>query len=167
MLYMIIYWHFKKALLPCSDFFKIHRSHIININFLDSGCVKMKDGQKIIVSGKNRIYVLPIDTIVRCESADTCTMLFLKGGEKIVSLKQLGYYERYYESILSPDNNFFRIHRSHIININFLDSISKNGYVRLKNDVLLPISKLKTKSLVDYLVLKNQLVNDMEDLLNE
>ena len=119
--------------------------------------------KKIIVPGKNRIYVLPIDTVVRCETVDSHTVLFLKDGEEIVSSKQLGYYERYYEGILSPANNFFRIHRSHIINIDFLDSILKNGYVKLKDNVLLPISELKKELLVDYLFLSGKLINDVED----
>lgn len=104
--------------------------------------------KKIIVPGRNRIYVLPVDDIVRCESSDTHTNLFLKDEERIVSPKQL----RYYEDILMPGNNFFRIHRSHIINANFFDALLKSGHVRLKNNVVLPISASRRELFTNYLI---------------
>lgn len=109
---------------------------------------KLAGDKRVIVPGRNRIYVLPIDNIVRCESSDTYTTIFLKDEEKIVSSKQL----RYYENMLMPGNNFFRIHRSHIININFFDALLESGHVRLKNNVLLPVSVSKRQLFKNYLI---------------
>ena len=49
-----------------------------------------------------------------------------------------------YENIL-PEDIFIRVHRSHLININFISRIMKrnSGFIRLKDDTEIPFSPKK------------------------
>lgn len=75
------------------------------------------------------IFINVID-IIHCESDSNYTTLFLKSGEKIVVTKTLKDIEALLEG-----NNFFRIHHSHLINMNHIKKYVKGnaGYVVMTN----------------------------------
>jgi len=53
-----------------------------------------------------------------------------------------------YEDILE-DHGFFRIHKSHIVNISYVNSFDKEGYVILKDKTSLPVSRRKKSELME------------------
>ena len=62
--------------------------------------------QKLVLKTQDKIHVVDIGQIVRCESDESYTRFFLVSGENIVVSKTLGYYEE-----LLDDHGFFRIHK--------------------------------------------------------
>lgn len=72
-------------------------------------------------------------------SADgSYTQVTLHNNSRLVISKKLGYFEE----ILSSRSNFFRIHRSHIINLNYVKKYNRFDHTLLMdNGTLLPIAK--------------------------
>jgi two-component system LytT family response regulator len=75
---------------------------------------------KIALPSLSGIEFVKIDEIVRCESDNNYTNFFLKGGEKIVVSKTLKEFEE-----MLGSKGFFRTHKSHIINLNYMKKYLK------------------------------------------
>ena len=93
---------------------------------------------KITVVEKFGFRIVDVKSIRYLEADSNYTILHLSGLEKIVSSKSLGEFEK----VLNP-SMFFRIHKSTIINMNFLKGFSSyQGYFALLDDhSKLPISR--------------------------
>ncbi|MCD4732084.1 MAG: LytTR family DNA-binding domain-containing protein [Bacteroidales bacterium] len=98
----------------------------------------------IVLRTSNKIYLVEIMDIIRCESASNYTMFFTKKSEKYVVSNSM----KEYEDILE-DHGFFRIHKSHIVNISYVNSFDKEGYVILKDKTSLPVSRRKKSELME------------------
>ena len=88
-------------------------------------------------------YVNPAD-IIRCESTNNYTTFHFISGEKLIVSKPIYFYED-----LLQDYHFIRCHQSHLVNKKFITSFVKEdgGYLLLKDNTQLPISKQKKESL--------------------
>ena len=72
---------------------------------------------------------LDINHIVRCESDNVYTDIYLE-KDKITSSKNLGFYEN-----MLADRGFFRVHTSHLINLNHIKKYVKgDGAYVVMND---------------------------------
>ena len=78
--------------------------------------------------------------IIHCQADRNYTHLFLLNGKKFISSKSLNQIQK-----LLPDSVFFRIHHSHIINLNQMLEYhkGKQAYVLMKTEISLPISQNK------------------------
>ncbi|RLD50478.1 MAG: DNA-binding response regulator [Bacteroidetes bacterium] len=96
--------------------------------------------EKLILNTSDNIYIIDTKDIIRCQSDNNYTVFYLVNSEKIVMSKTL----KEYENIL-PEDIFIRVHRSHLININFISRITKrnSGFIRLKDDTEIPFSPKK------------------------
>ncbi len=94
------------------------------------------------------IHMIQLSEIVRLEAVSNYTKFFLSDGKQLLVSKTMGDYEE-----LLLRNNFFRIHRSHIINLRYLRTFHKNeaGTVELKDGTLLEVSDRKKKELLQRL----------------
>ncbi len=75
---------------------------------------------KIALHAAKEIHFVPINQIVRIEGENNYSIFYLDNGKKIVVTKTLKDYE---EALTLQ--NFFRIHKSHIINIDYLVKLNK------------------------------------------
>lgn len=84
--------------------------------------------------------VVGLDEIIYAEAENSYTILNLKSGEKIVSSRTLLDYEN-----LLADAGFIRIHRSFLININYIRSYQKGegGVVTMSNGMEIDVSRRK------------------------
>ncbi len=95
--------------------------------------------QFFIPTNKGLKMVLP-ENIVRIQaSSNYCKVFFDNEGPLIVA-KVL---KRFEEKL--PDDSFYRIHRTHIVNRRFVSTISCNKTLTLLNGEQLQISKRKKK----------------------
>ena len=101
--------------------------------------------QKIALPTSKGISMHSVDTIVRIQAEGNYSSLYLENDKKIIVAKTLRDFE---DSLQSQ--GFCRIHHSHIINLNHLESyVSKDGgYVILSNRETLPVSKRKKADLL-------------------
>jgi two-component system, LytTR family, response regulator len=93
---------------------------------------------KLAIPSSNNVMLVNVDEIICLEGDKRYTTLYILNGDKIVSSKNIGEYE----NIL--DNNFFRCHKSWIVNLKFTKKLLKNdGQIQLSNDMLIDVSARK------------------------
>ena len=84
------------------------------------------------------IEFINVDDIIRLESESNYTNFFLINNRKIVIAHTLKEYEK-----ILAGNGFYRIHNSHIINLQYLDKYFRGdgGYVRMKDGSIADVSR--------------------------
>lgn len=79
-----------------------------------------------------------IADIIRFEADDNYTNVFLRSGKRITVAKNIGYYEE----LLTPFN-FYRVHKRHVINMNYMKKFVKGegGYLIMDDDKHIEVSR--------------------------
>lgn len=103
---------------------------------------------KLKISTFNGFSLIEIKDILRLESDSNYTNVYLMDGNKLVVSKTMKEFEPYLDEL-----NFFRIHRSHIINVNFVKGYNSKdgGYVVLKDESMVEISRSKHKEFMEFI----------------
>ena len=104
--------------------------------------------KKIALSTFEGMVFVAIEEIIRCEASDSYTKFILKNEDPIMisgSLKE-------YESMLS-DANFFRVHQSHLINMDYVKKYVKGsgGHVVMIDDSHIGIARSKKQDFLNQL----------------
>lgn len=117
------------------------KTKIINMFSLNRPPLK-----KTVIKTNESIYLIDLDDIIRCEADGNYTHFFLKNLQKITVSKTLKEYEK----LLNQNNFFFRLHNSHIINLNYMDRFDKRdgGIVVMKDKSLIPVAIRKRTELL-------------------
>lgn len=107
-----------------------------------------KHGYKLALPTSDGLIFVKINDIIYCEASSNYTQIYSNDGRKHIVSRTLKEYED-----LLTDHNFFRIHNSHLIN---LDCIKKyvrgeGGYVIMNNDISLDVSKRKKEAFLSRL----------------
>ncbi|MFT5736869.1 MAG: two-component system LytT family response regulator [Maribacter sp.] len=114
----------------------------ILLNFNSSSINK-----KITLNTDGKLIFLESDEILYAESDGNYSTIFLTDGHKIVLTKKLKEV-----NALLPNDSFFRIHNSYIINLNKIKEFLKtDGYVVLKSNHKIPVSRQKKSDFLDLL----------------
>lgn len=92
---------------------------------------------KLAIASQTAINFIETKNIIYFESQSNYTTVHLSGGEKLVSSKNIGYYEELLEG-----TSFFRIHNSYIINIERMKKYirGKAGMIEMDNGQQLALS---------------------------
>lgn len=103
---------------------------------------------RISLHSQDKISVVEIENIVRCESDGNNTIFFLNSGEKIFVTKTLKSFDN-----LFVDHSFMRVHQSHLVNLNFIDAYvrKEGGYLKMKNEDIVPVAVRKKTELINLL----------------
>jgi two-component system LytT family response regulator len=106
------------------------------------------NGQKIVLSDAEKIYLVSINEIVRCESNGNYTSFYLTEKRTITISQSIKVFEQ-----MLPNSLFYRVHRSHLINLNFFEFLDKKdgGTIHLKDGTLLPIAIRRKDELLEKL----------------
>lgn len=106
---------------------------------------KKNESKRIVLKTFESIYLVDIQKIVRCESGGAYTYFYLSDGKKITISKLLKEYDE-----LLQDQGFFRVHQSHLINLNFIERFDKKagGTLVMKDGTTVPVSYRKKESLL-------------------
>lgn len=113
----------------------------IKINNLFANLERPDSLRKLILKTADRIYSVNIQDIVHCESDKNYTTFNFINAPKLVVSTNL----KEYESLLSP-YNFFRTHKSHLINMAYFDHFIKTdggNTIVMKNKQTIPLSVRK------------------------
>lgn len=103
-------------------------------------------GSKIAIREFDGVRYIDISKILRCQSHNNYTEIYLLQGEKIMTSRTL----KEYDSILE-NHGFFRIYQSHLVNLSHLKKIvNKDGlFVEMDNGDLLELSRGKRDALFE------------------
>jgi two-component system, LytTR family, response regulator len=111
--------------------------------------------ERISIAAVDSIYFVNLKDIVRLEAQDNYTDFYMSNGDKITTSKTIKVYEDMLET-----KNFYRIHKSHIINVNFIKKIMKGdgGYVIMDDNKQIDVSRRRRPLFMDFLkTLNNEL----------
>ncbi len=109
----------------------------------------MKSEQKIFpklaIPSMEGIEFVDVVEIIRCEASKNYTLIFTTDGNKYVFSKTL----KDIESLISS-NFFFRIHQSHLINLNLVKKYIRGigGYIIMADGSEIPVAKSKKSVLL-------------------
>ncbi|MEQ3499503.1 LytTR family DNA-binding domain-containing protein [Tenacibaculum sp. SSH1-16] len=104
--------------------------------------------KKISLNTSDKIMVVNLDDIVRCQSDNNYTEFFMNDGQKILVGKTLKHF-----ADMLKEYDFLRVHQSHLINIQFIKEFIKSdgGYLVLKNKTTVPVSVRKKNEVINVL----------------
>ena len=101
--------------------------------------------KKISLHTLEKIAVVEIDDILRCEADGNNTMFHLENGERIFVTKTLKYFENLLEG-----HSFHRVHQSHLVNVDYIKEYVKKegGYIKMKNAEIIPVAVRKKAEVI-------------------
>jgi len=104
------------------------------------------DSKRIALSSADKVRMVYVKDIIRCESQGSYTIFYLNNKEEIVTTKNLKEYEQ-----ILTDFSFVRVHHSHLINFNYLKEFIKKdgGYAVMQDGSNVPVSFRKRNNLLD------------------
>jgi two-component system LytT family response regulator len=94
--------------------------------------------KKVGIPDGDGLIFINLSDIIRCESDGNYTFFILTTGKKIIASRTLGEYEQMF-----TEDNFFRVHRSHLINLQHVKKYIKGegGYVIMSDDSQVEVSR--------------------------
>lgn len=94
--------------------------------------------KKVGIPDGDGLVFIDLSDIIRCESDGNYTYFILSSGKKIIASRTMGEYEQ-----LFSDENFCRVHRSHLINLAHVKKYIKGegGYVVLSDNSQVEVSR--------------------------
>ncbi len=103
---------------------------------------------KISLHTLDKIIIVGLDDIIRCESDSNNTIFYLQDGQKIFVTKTLKYF-----ADMLKNYQFLRVHQSHLVNLQCISAFIKTdgGYLMLKNGENIPVSVRKKNEVMEIL----------------
>lgn len=110
--------------------------------------VPAESERKIVLKDMNTVYVVSVNSIIRCEASDNYTTFYFSDQSPIIVSRPL----KEYDELLTP-LRFFRVHQSHLISLNYLQQFNKRegGSIKMKDGSEVPVSLRKRELLLDEL----------------
>jgi two-component system LytT family response regulator len=104
---------------------------------------------KIALPTMEGLQMIPVDTIISCESDDNYAKLQLKNGKKILVTRTLKDMEEMLEQ-----HAFIRVHRCHMVNLNEIEKYIKGegGYLVMSDGNTIDVARNKKEVLLKKLL---------------
>jgi two-component system, LytTR family, response regulator len=99
---------------------------------------------KLRVGTATHIYYLDIKDIVRIQSVSNYSKLFFSSGQTLIVSKVLAYFDE-----LLASRYFLRVHRTHLINLQYLKQYvpGDTALAALSNNEEIPVARRKKRAL--------------------
>ena len=128
---------------------KLKRGNEDNYELLQSNIKEEnKSNKRLALHSQDKIEIIEIGNIIRCESNVNYTQFFIKDGTKMLVTKTLKEYDK-----MLTEFGFYRVHQSHLVNIDYIKEYVKidGGYLKMKDGASVPISTRKKSSVLKLL----------------
>lgn len=90
--------------------------------------------QNLVIADNKGYQVVKTNEIVMLEADGYCTHIYLTGNRKITSSKNLKHFEEIFEN-----QHIARVHRSFLVNIDKVKGFTKQGEIRLEENLNCPL----------------------------
>jgi len=99
-----------------------------------------KTMSRLALNTLEKIHVVHLREIIRCESSTNYTIFYFQGGRQLLVTKTL----KEFDGMLS-NHGFMRVHQSHLINTEYIREFVKidGGYIVMADDSNVPVSSRK------------------------
>jgi two-component system, LytTR family, response regulator len=120
-----------------------------NLQVLKENLAQGEMLQKIAIPGIQDVRFVKVNEIIRIEGDSNYSFIYVDGGEKVHSSRTLGDYEE----LLSAHRNFFRVHKTHLVNLNHVVKLIKTegGYLEMKDGSQVEISRRRKTEVLQLL----------------
>lgn len=107
-----------------------------------------KPTERLALHSQDKIHIVNISDIIRCESSVNYTEFYFTDRKKMVVSKTL----KEFEDLLS-DRNFYRVHQSHLVNTKYIKEFVKTegGHLIMTDGTMVPVSTRKRPEVVQML----------------
>ena len=103
--------------------------------------------KNLAITTYDGVIFLEVDKIIRCEADLNYTQFILTENKTFLSSKNI----KEYEDLLAIHHNFLRVHRSHLVNLNYVLKVKNEGYLILKDNSTVPISRRRKEEVMSRL----------------
>jgi two-component system LytT family response regulator len=120
-----------------------------NLNLLQNRLSGERSSEnKLMISNHNGHIMIDLDQIIAVEADGSYVFFIMEDGSKCLAAHSLSYYEE-----LLPDNKFYRIHKSHIVNLTKIKSVDpgRTGSVFLDNGISMEIAARRKSAFLSFL----------------
>lgn len=135
-------------LLQAVSRIRVHRSEKIEerIDLFNKHINNPNTFEKMSISAVDGIYFVNIKDIVRFEAEDNYTHIFLSNGDRITASRTI----KAYEDMLLP-MNFYRVHKRHVINLNYMRKFIKGdgGYLVMDDGKRIEVSRRRRPAFME------------------
>ncbi len=102
--------------------------------------------EKMSIAAQDGIYFINIKDVVRLEGEDNYTHIHMKAGNKLTASKTIKSYEEMLVGV-----NFYRVHKSHLVNLNYLKKFVKGdgGYIIMDDDKQIAVSRRRRAAFME------------------
>ena len=87
-----------------------------------------------------------INEIIHCKGVDGYTKIYFKSKEIILSSLNIGHFTQLFEN-----QEFYLVHKSHLINLNHITKYLNEGTVILTNNHKIPVSRNRKNSFIAFI----------------
>lgn len=98
----------------------------------------------IAIPSQKGLSFIKTEHIIRFEGVDGYTRIYCVDAKPILSSYNIGKFSK-----MLKGRSFFQSHKSHIVNLNYVQSILKEGFIELNDKSTVPCAKTKRSELVD------------------
>lgn len=101
--------------------------------------------KRIALHTQEKIHIIQISDIVRCESSGSYTEFYIKDSKKLLVTRTLKEFDK-----LLQDHQFIRVHQSHLINVQHIKEFVKidGGYIVMLDGTKVPVSTRKKPDVI-------------------
>ena len=104
------------------------------------------DEYRLAISTSEGVFFYMPSEIIHCEGESNYTKFFLDSGKTLMVSHTL----KDYESILG-DYGFVRVHKSHLVNMKFVNRMDRDGFLWLQNGTSVPVSRRRKEEVMNIL----------------
>jgi two-component system, LytTR family, response regulator len=147
-----------KPIVPQELVDAIHKAEIVKLNKkqLEGKNLKelleaqqiISDSPGITLATADKIHLIKVNNIIRCESDNYYTKMFLLAGKSLMFSKTLKEIEK-----LLADFDFMRPHKSHLVNLKHINGYLKHdgGFIVMTDGTEVPVARRKREMVLEVL----------------
>ncbi len=109
-----------------------------NTQLIENLGIQSFQQKKIVIPSQDGLEFVKIEDIIHCQGTDGYTKIHFQNDKPIMSSYSIGHFFK-----LLKHQDFYLIHKSHLINVNYILKYLNEGYVILEDNHKLPVSRTK------------------------
>ncbi|WP_298515235.1 LytTR family DNA-binding domain-containing protein [uncultured Kordia sp.] len=115
-----------------------------NTQLIENLGIQSFQQKKIVIPSQDGLEFVKVEDIIHCQGTDGYTKIHFQHNKPIMSSYSIGHFFK-----LLKHKDFYLIHKSHLININYILKYLNEGYVVLQDNHKLPVSRNKRSDFLD------------------
>lgn len=102
--------------------------------------------KKIVIPSTDGLEFVKIQDIMFCEGVDGYTKIHFNNQKSILSSNSIGYFNK-----LLDNKTFYLVHKSYVINLDYIVKYLNEGYVVLDKNHKIPVSRNRRQDFINHL----------------